>query len=106
MSRESDSKQTEGDGQLDGFTTILQSIFAEGADYTKKSIEARLALGEKLFGAKSLETVIQIQTEYARTAYTDFVAQAAKMGELHSNLAKAAFKPAAQAIAAMQGMKS
>jgi hypothetical protein len=28
------------------------------------------------------------------------------MGELHSNLAKAAFKPAAQAIAAMQGMKS
>jgi hypothetical protein len=31
--------------------------------------------------------------------------QATKMGELHSNLAKAAFRPAEQAIAAMQGTK-
>ncbi len=69
-------------------------------------MEARLALGEKLLGAKSFETVIQIQTEYAKSAYADFVAQATKMGELHSNLAKAAFKPAEQAIAAMQGTKS
>jgi hypothetical protein len=75
---------------------------AKGADYTKKSVETRLALGEKLLGAKSFET-IQIQTEYAKSAYADFVAQATKMGELHSNLAKAAFKPAEQAIAAMQG---
>jgi hypothetical protein len=88
------------------FTTTLQAIVAEGADYTKKSVESRLALGEKLLGAKSFETVIQIQTEYANSAYADFVAQATKMGELHSNLAKAAFKPVEQAIAAMQGTKS
>ena len=66
------------------FTTTLQAIFAEGADYTKKSVETRLALGEKLLGAKSFDTVIQIQTEYAKTAYADFVAEATKMGELHS----------------------
>ncbi|MGH6841496.1 MAG: phasin family protein [Methylocella sp.] len=88
------------------FTTTLQTIFAEGADYTKKSVESRLALGEKLLGAKSLETVIQVQSDYARTAYSDFVAQATRLGELHSNLAKAAFRPAAQVIAAMQGTKS
>jgi hypothetical protein len=69
-------------------------------------VETRLALGEKLLGAKSFETVIQIQSEYAKTAYADYVAQATKMGELHSNLAKAAFKPAEQAIATMmQGTK-
>ena len=90
---------------LGSFTTTLQAICAEGADYTKKSVETRLALVEKLLGAKSLETVIQIQSEYAKAAYADFVAQATKMGELHSNLAKAAFKPAEQAIAAMQGTK-
>ena len=101
-----------GNGQLNGvtmdlssFSTILQSIFAEGADYTKKSVETRLALVEKLLGAKSLETVIQIQSEYAKTAYAAFVAQATKMGDLHSNLAKAAFKPAELAIANMQGTK-
>jgi Uncharacterized conserved protein len=105
MTKGVDSTQYAGNGQLDGFMTTLQSIFAEGADYTKKSVEARLALGEKLLGAKSLESVIQIQTDYAKTAYDDFVAQATRMGELHSNLAKAAFKPAAQVIAAMQGTK-
>jgi hypothetical protein len=87
------------------FTTTLQAIFTEGADYTKKSVEGRMAVVEKLLGAKSLETVIQIQSEYAKTAYAAFVAQATKMGELHSNLAKAVFKPAELAIAAMQGTK-
>jgi hypothetical protein len=107
MTKGVDSIQNAGNGQLDGmtldFTTTLQAIFAEGAE---KSVESRLALGEKLLGAKSLETVIQVQSEYAKTAYADFVAQATKMGELHSSLAKAAFKPAEQAIAAMQGTKS
>jgi hypothetical protein len=103
MTKERDSIHDAGNGQLEDFTTTLQAIFAEGADYTKKSVESRLALGEKLLGAKSFDTVIQIQTEYAKTAYADFVAQATKMGELHSDLAKAAFKPAQQAIAAMQG---
>ena len=106
MTKESNSIQDAGNGQLNDFTTTLQAIFAEGADYTKKSVESRLALGEKLLGAKSFDTVIQIQTEYAKTAYADFVAEATKLGELHSELAKAAFRPAQQAIAAMQSRKS
>ena len=112
MTKESNSIQDAGNGQLNGvtmdfssFSTVLHAIFAEGADYTKKSVESRLAVVEKLLGAKSLETVIQIQSEYAKMAYAAFVAQATKMGELHSNLAKAVFKPAEQAIANMQGTK-
>jgi hypothetical protein len=87
------------------FMEIFQAIVTEGTDYTKKSVETCLAFVEKLLGAKSLDTAVQIQSEYAKTSYAAFVAQATKMGELHSNLAKAAFKPAEQAIAAMQGMK-
>jgi hypothetical protein len=110
MTNEVDSIQPAGDGQLEGvdlgsFTAVLQAIFAEGADYTKKEVETRLALGEKLLGAKSLETVIQIQSDYAKTSYAAFVAQATKMGELHSSLAKAAFRPVEQAITAMQGIQ-
>ena len=113
MTKDFDVIEPAGNGHLNGvamdlssFSTTLQAIFAEGADYTKKSVESRLALGEKLLGAKSFDTVIQIQTEYAKTAYADFVAEATKLGELHSELAKAAFRPAQQAIAAMQGTKS
>jgi Phasin protein len=106
MTRGVDNLQDAGNGQLKDFTMILQEICAEGADYTKKSVESRLVFGGKLLSAKSFDTVIQIQTEYAKTAYADFVAQTTKMGELHSDLTKAAFRPAAQVIAAMQGTKS
>jgi hypothetical protein len=110
MTKGSDSIQDAGNGLRNGgdlasFTTILQDIFAEGADYTKKSVETRLALGEKLLGAKSFPDVIQIQTEYARASYADFAAQATKMGKLHTDLAKAAFRPAEQAIAAIHGVQ-
>ena len=100
MTNDSDSIQHAGDVQLNAVTTkihsfgtIVEAIFAEGTDYMKKSVDTRLAFVEKLLGAKSLDTVIQIQSEYAKTSHADFVAQGTKMGELYSNLAKACFKP-------------
>jgi hypothetical protein len=101
-----------GNGQLDAaameatsFMKIFQAIVAEGADYAKKSVEARLACVEKLLGAKTFDTVFQVQSEYAKTSYAAFVAQVTKMGELYSDLAMAGFKPMERAIANMQGTK-
>jgi hypothetical protein len=51
-----------------------------------------------LLGAKSYETAIQIQSEYWKTSYAGFVAQATKIGELYSSLAKEAFKPVETAV--------
>jgi hypothetical protein len=90
---------------LASYTTIFQAIVAEGTDYTKKSVETRLALVEKLIGTKSLEAVVQIQSEYAKAAYAAFVAHATKMGELYSDLAKAAFKPVELPFANLLGAK-
>ena len=112
MTKEFDSIQHAGSVQLNGVTTslssfgtILQTIVTEGTDYAKKSMDKRTAFVEKLLGAKSLETVIQIQSEYAKTSYTDFAAQATKMGELYSDLAKACFKPIEMTMSDMQGTK-
>ena len=71
----------------------VQAIAVEVADYSKKSFEEGSAAAEKLFGAKSLEKAIEIQTDYAKTAYEGFVAQATKMGELYADLAKETYKP-------------
>jgi len=71
----------------------VQTIATETADYSKKSFEEGSAALEKLFGAKSLEKAIEIQTAYAKTAYEGFVAQATKMGELYADLAKETYKP-------------
>jgi hypothetical protein len=77
-------------GQL---SKSVQTIAAETADYSKKSFEESSAAMEKLFGAKSLEKAIEIQSAYAKSAYEGFVAQATKMGELYADLAKESCKP-------------
>src|SRR5712675_349870 len=71
----------------------FQTIATEFADYSKKSFEHGSAALEKLFGAKTLEKAIEVQSEYAKTAYEGFVAQATKIGELYTDLAKETYKP-------------
>jgi hypothetical protein len=74
-------------------TKASQAIAAEITDYSKKSFEDGSKVLEKLFGVKSLEKAIEIQTEYAKTAYEGFVAEATKIGELYAELAKETYKP-------------
>jgi phasin family protein len=71
----------------------FQAIATEFADYSKKSFEEGSAALEKLLGAKSLEKAIEIQSEYAKAAYEGFVAEATKISELYSDLAKETYKP-------------
>lgn len=70
-----------------------QSIAAETTDYSKKSFEKSRLLAEKLIGVKKIDEAIQLQSEFAKGAYEDFVAEAVKIGEIYSNIAKEAFKP-------------
>jgi hypothetical protein len=82
----------------------LQAIVVEATDYSKEALERRIAFLEKLRSAKSFDSAIQIQSEYAKASFAAFLAETTKMGELYSNLAKATFKPARAAIAAAQGL--
>ena len=70
-----------------------QAIATEFADYSKKSFEDGSAALEKLFGAKSLETAVEVQSNYVKTAYEGFVAETTKLGELYTDLAKESYKP-------------
>ena len=70
-----------------------QAIATEITDYSKKAFEDGTAALEKLFGVKSFEKAIEVQTEYAKTAYEGFVAKASKIGELYADLAKETYTP-------------
>src|ERR1700752_3570037 len=70
-----------------------QAIVTEFADYSKKSFEDGSAAVDKLFGAKSVEKAIEVQSDYVKTAYEGFVAEATKLGELYTDLAKESYKP-------------
>ena len=84
-------------------TKGLQEIAVESTDYSKKAFAENSAVVEKLMGAKSVETAIQIQTDFAKTAYEGFVAQASKINQLFVKLATEAFKPVETAFAAAKG---
>jgi hypothetical protein len=70
-----------------------QAIAVEVADYSKKAFEDGSAALEKLFGVKSFDKAIEVQTEYAKTAYEGFVTKANKIGEIYADLAKETYKP-------------
>ncbi len=80
----------------------VQAIATETAEYSKKSFEEGYATLEKLLGVKTLDKAIEIQTDYAKSAYEGFVAQATKLGELYAGLAKEMYKPYEGAIAKVQ----
>jgi hypothetical protein len=95
--------------QLEAFTAAsttlskgLQEMAAESTDYSKKAFAAGSAMFEKLVGANSVESAIQIQTEYAKQAYESFIAQSSKVSELCTKVASEALKPVTSAYAALQ----
>lgn len=74
-------------------TQGAQTIATEMADYTRRSIEQGAAAFEQLTGARSIERVVEVQANYAKSAFEAFVAQAAKFNELYTDVAKQSFKP-------------
>jgi phasin family protein len=87
------------------WTKSAQAIAVEFVDFSKKSVEDSAAAWEKLMGAKSLEKALEVQSEYLKSSYEDFVAEATKLGELYSDWAKEAYKPFEGAMAKVSTMK-
>ena len=92
--------QVVGKGNMDAFmksfgalSKSAQAIAVEVAEYSKKSFEESTAAAEKLFGAKSLDKAVEVQSDYLKSTYEGFVAQAAKLSELYADLAKETYKP-------------
>ena len=71
----------------------LQAIASAYGDYTKKSFEDTKSFVEKLSGVKSLDKAVEVQTEFAKSAYETFVTESQKIAGLYTDLAKQTFKP-------------
>jgi phasin family protein len=78
---------------IGAFSKSAQAIAVELADYSKKVFEQGTAVTEKLIGAKSLEKAFEVQSDFVKSSYESFVAEATKLGELYTDLAKEAYKP-------------
>lgn len=84
------------DGMLKSYSDLTrgyQAIAAETTDYSKKSLMDMSAFMEQLSSTRSMEAAYELQTSYVKSAYEGFFAQATKMSEMYSDLAKSAYKP-------------
>ena len=71
----------------------LQAIATAYGDYTKKSFEETRSFVEKLSGVKSLDKALEVQTDFAKSAYETFVAESQKIAGLYTDLARQTYKP-------------
>jgi hypothetical protein len=77
-----------GTASSNTFPGGFQAIATAYGDYTKKWFEDTKLFVEKLSGVKSLDNAIEVQTEFANTAYETFVTESQKIAALYSDLAK------------------
>jgi hypothetical protein len=78
---------------MDNYPISIQAIANAYGDYTRKSFEESRSFVEKLMGVRSFDKAIEIQTDFARQAFVNFVAESQKISELYSELARQVFRP-------------
>ncbi|MGH9340299.1 MAG: phasin family protein [Acidobacteriota bacterium] len=76
-----------------------QAIATELAAYFKTVFENATANFEKSIGVKSIEEAIEIQSQYAKKAYADHIAQVTKLTEIYVSLACSAYSPVEKTVA-------
>ena len=81
------------DASMTSFPGGFHAIATAYSDYTKKSFEDTRTFVEKLSGAKSVDKAIEIQTEFAKSAFETFMAESQKIGALYRDLAIQSYKP-------------
>lgn len=74
-------------------TKGLQAIATEASGYSQRSFDASARAFGKLTAAKTLDNAVAVQSDFARSAYEDYVGQVVRMGEIVADMAKGASKP-------------
>ena len=79
-----------------------EALRLELQTYSQQAANDTMAATRAIMGSKSMLDAFEIQTEFAKTAYEGFVAQASKINQLFVKLATEAFKPVETAFAVAQ----
>jgi len=77
----------------DNYPISIQTIANAYGDYTKKSLLESRSFVEQLMAVRSLDKAIEVQTEFTRQTYANFVAESQKICELYREFARQIFQP-------------
>jgi hypothetical protein len=70
----------------------FQAVATEMTAYSKAAFDDVIRTWEQLIGAKSLEQAMQIQSDYAKRAYENHMAEWSKLGQLYMGMVSDASK--------------
>ena len=76
----------------------FQAIAKRWTEFSQQSFEDATRAWQQMIAAKSLEQAFEIQSNYAKTAYDNWMAEMSKMGEMYKSTATDAYKPVEQAM--------
>jgi phasin family protein len=72
-----------------GVEDVTKAWFA----YGQTSVDATVELSKKVMGAKSVNEVVDLQNDFAKTAFDTFVAESTKISEMSVKTANEAIEP-------------
>ena len=84
-----DAVVTSGTTVAKGFEALSKEMMA----FAQSAMEENLATSKKLFGARNVQEVLDIQSELARTNFDRFLSNSAKMTEMSVQVANQALEP-------------
>ncbi len=71
----------------------MEAIGGEWMNFAKKMLDSNVQVTKAVLGAKSLNEVMDLQSEFARGSYDGLMAQSTKVGELATKVAQDAVEP-------------
>jgi phasin family protein len=77
----------------------FQALAAEMTDYSKRTFEDVFRAWRQLLTAKSVEQMMEIQSQYAKKACDTHISEMSKLGEMWVAITRNASKPIEQATA-------
>jgi hypothetical protein len=80
------------------FNRAFQAFATRTADNSKKTFEDTFSTFEQIMNAKSVERVVELQSQYLQRAYENFVAEVSKFGDWYAGMMRDASKPVEQPI--------
>jgi hypothetical protein len=75
------------------FPPAIEAIAKAYGDYARQSFQTNRSFVERMIGVRSFEEAVVLQSEFARQAYENFVAESLKLCGLYGELARQVFRP-------------
>ncbi len=71
----------------------VEALNAECMAYTKVLLEDGAAASKAMVKAKTMQELVDLQTEFARSCFDSYMSQSTKLGEMTAKTAQEAFEP-------------